>query len=137
MLWHAKHSDTANHIGRQQPARGRQNIGPGKSDATIAVKSEPATAGQRRLAPVDRGRRALRAGEDAGHLGSLVENHEEDVGAIFMLDAGFRCREADAGDRAALLVPVKDPPPVQVLLPGFTVRELPVDLTKADVLLQI
>jgi len=31
-----------------------------------------------------------------------------------------------------LLVPVKDPPPVQVLVPGFTVRELPVDLTNVN-----
>jgi putative heme-binding domain-containing protein len=30
------------------------------------------------------------------------------------------------------LVPVKDPPPVQVLLPGFTVRELPLDLTNIN-----
>lgn len=30
------------------------------------------------------------------------------------------------------LVPVKDPPPVQVLLPGFTVRELPVELTNIN-----
>jgi putative heme-binding domain-containing protein len=39
---------------------------------------------------------------------------------------------SDAGDRTALLVPVKDPPPVQVLLPGFDVRELPVDLTNIN-----
>src|SRR5262245_18859556 len=32
----------------------------------------------------------------------------------------------------APLVPVKDPPPVQMLLPGFTVRELPVDLTNVN-----
>lgn len=38
----------------------------------------------------------------------------------------------DADDRAAQLVPVKNPPPVQVLLPGFTVRELPVDLTNVN-----
>ena len=30
------------------------------------------------------------------------------------------------------LVPVTDPPPVQVLVPGFTVRELPVDLTNVN-----
>lgn len=30
------------------------------------------------------------------------------------------------------LVPVKDPPPVQVLLPGFTVRELPLNLTNIN-----
>lgn len=30
------------------------------------------------------------------------------------------------------LVPVKDPPPVQVLFPGFTVRELPLDLTNIN-----
>jgi putative heme-binding domain-containing protein len=30
------------------------------------------------------------------------------------------------------LVPMKDPPPVQVFLPGFTVRELPVDLTNIN-----
>jgi putative heme-binding domain-containing protein len=38
----------------------------------------------------------------------------------------------DAGGPAATLVPVKDPPPVQVLVPGFTVRELPVDLTNVN-----
>jgi putative heme-binding domain-containing protein len=37
-----------------------------------------------------------------------------------------------ADDRATALVPVKDPPPVQVLLPGFTVRELPVELTNVN-----
>ena len=31
-----------------------------------------------------------------------------------------------------LLVPVKDPPPVQFFLPGFSVRELPVDLTNMN-----
>jgi putative heme-binding domain-containing protein len=30
------------------------------------------------------------------------------------------------------LAPVKDPPPVQVFLPGFTVRQLPVDLTNIN-----
>src|SRR5205085_9217943 len=34
--------------------------------------------------------------------------------------------------RGEILVPVKDPPPVQVLLPGFTVRELPLDLTNIN-----
>lgn len=34
----------------------------------------------------------------------------------------------DAGGSGPPLVPVKDPPPVQVFVPGFTVRELPVDL---------
>ena len=38
----------------------------------------------------------------------------------------------DADGPAAPLVPVKDPPPVQVLLPGFTVRELPLDLTNVN-----
>ncbi len=38
----------------------------------------------------------------------------------------------DTDGQAALLVPVKDPPPVQMLLPGFTVRELPVDLTNIN-----
>lgn len=38
----------------------------------------------------------------------------------------------DADGRGDALVPVKDPPPVQVFLPGFTVRELPVDLTNVN-----
>jgi len=38
----------------------------------------------------------------------------------------------DADGVGVPLVPVKDPPPVQVLLPGFTVRELPVDLTNIN-----
>ncbi len=32
----------------------------------------------------------------------------------------------------AILVPVKDPPPVQTFVPGFTVRELPVGLTNIN-----
>jgi putative heme-binding domain-containing protein len=38
----------------------------------------------------------------------------------------------DASGAGLPLVPVKDPPPVQVLLPGFTVRELPLDLTNIN-----
>ncbi len=38
----------------------------------------------------------------------------------------------DADGPGVPLVPVKDPPPVQVLLPGFVVRELPVDLTNIN-----
>src|SRR5262245_18882929 len=34
--------------------------------------------------------------------------------------------------RVEALVPVKDAPPFQVLVPGFTVRELPVDLTNIN-----
>ncbi|QDU22817.1 ThuA domain-containing protein [Urbifossiella limnaea] len=36
------------------------------------------------------------------------------------------------GSGGAPLVLVKDPPPVQMFLPGFTVRELPVDLTNIN-----
>lgn len=39
---------------------------------------------------------------------------------------------ADASGGTAILTQMKDPPPVQVLLPGFTVRELPVDLTNIN-----
>jgi putative heme-binding domain-containing protein len=35
-------------------------------------------------------------------------------------------------DTAEALVPVKNPPPVQVLRPGFAVREMPVDLTNVN-----
>jgi putative heme-binding domain-containing protein len=38
----------------------------------------------------------------------------------------------DADGQAVPLVPVKDPPPLQVLLPGFTVRRLPVDLSNIN-----
>jgi putative heme-binding domain-containing protein len=38
----------------------------------------------------------------------------------------------DGDGRSEPLVPVKDPPPVQVFLPGFSVRELPVDLTNIN-----
>jgi putative heme-binding domain-containing protein len=38
----------------------------------------------------------------------------------------------DAAGRGNLLVPVANPPPVQVLVPGFTVRELPVNLTNIN-----
>ena len=37
--------------------------------------------------------------------------------------------EFTTGER---LVPVSDPPPVQVLLPGFAVRELPIDITNVN-----
>jgi len=39
---------------------------------------------------------------------------------------------ADADGDIAMLEPVKDPPPVQMLLPGFTVDELPLDLTNIN-----
>ncbi|MCI0358310.1 MAG: ThuA domain-containing protein [Planctomycetaceae bacterium] len=38
----------------------------------------------------------------------------------------------DSDGRSQPLVPVKDPPPVQVFAPGFSVRELPVDLTNIN-----
>ena len=38
----------------------------------------------------------------------------------------------DSEEGGELLVPVKDAPPVQVFLPGFSVRELPVDLTNIN-----
>ncbi len=38
----------------------------------------------------------------------------------------------DGDGRSEPLVPVKDPPPVQVFLPGFSVRELPADLTNIN-----
>jgi putative heme-binding domain-containing protein len=38
----------------------------------------------------------------------------------------------DADGPSVPLIPVKDPPPVQMLVPGFTVRELPVDLTNIN-----
>ncbi len=39
---------------------------------------------------------------------------------------------ADGDGRSEPLLPVKDPPPVQVFLPGFSVRELPLDLTNLN-----
>lgn len=42
-------------------------------------------------------------------------------------------REANAGrDRLQPLKPAADPPPVQVFIPGFDVRELPIDLTNIN-----
>jgi putative heme-binding domain-containing protein len=38
----------------------------------------------------------------------------------------------DGDGGGEVLTPVKDPPPVQMFLPGFTVRELPVDLTNIN-----
>jgi putative heme-binding domain-containing protein len=38
----------------------------------------------------------------------------------------------DGDGRGELLLAVKDPPPVQMFLPGFTVREIPVDLTNVN-----
>ena len=38
----------------------------------------------------------------------------------------------DAPDIGERLVPVKDAPPVQVLVPGFSVKQLPVDLTNVN-----
>src|SRR5262249_37438203 len=38
----------------------------------------------------------------------------------------------DGDGRGERLVTVADPPPVQVLVPGFTVKELPVDLTNIN-----
>ena len=59
-------------------------------------------AGQSRPAPVDRRRRALRAGEDAGDLGPLVEDHDQEIGAVLVFDAGFRSGDTDALDRRQL-----------------------------------
>jgi putative heme-binding domain-containing protein len=42
---------------------------------------------------------------------------------------GLKTTPANGGHA---LVTVKDPPPVQMLVPGFTVRELPVELTNID-----
>src|SRR5262245_40065639 len=39
---------------------------------------------------------------------------------------------ADGDGRAEVLLPIKDPPPVQVFVPGFSVREVPVDLTNIN-----
>lgn len=36
------------------------------------------------------------------------------------------------GGIGEVLVPVADPPPVQMLLPGFTVRQLPIDITNVN-----
>lgn len=38
----------------------------------------------------------------------------------------------DAGGPGQVLVPVKDPPPVQMFVPGFHVRELPLNLTNIN-----
>ncbi|HEY2911186.1 MAG TPA: ThuA domain-containing protein, partial [Gemmataceae bacterium] len=38
----------------------------------------------------------------------------------------------EPGGPGNLLVPIADPPPIQVLVPGFTVRELPLDLTNIN-----
>jgi putative heme-binding domain-containing protein len=38
----------------------------------------------------------------------------------------------DSPTAGNLLVPIADPPPVQVFVPGFTVRELPVELTNVN-----
>jgi putative heme-binding domain-containing protein len=47
--------------------------------------------------------------------------------------AGLKADPPPDGDsRAEALVPVADPPPVQMLVPGFTVRQLPLDLTNVN-----
>ena len=55
-----------------------------------------------RAAPVDRRRRAFRAGEDAGDRRARVEQREQHVGAALVADAGLGGREAHAGDRRQL-----------------------------------
>jgi putative heme-binding domain-containing protein len=42
---------------------------------------------------------------------------------------------ADADGDIAMLEPIEDPPPIQTLLPGFSVNELPVELTNINNLL--
>ena len=66
--------------------------------------------------------RALPADEAAKVRAYLAAKH-----------AGLRQQLPPDADGAAVpLEPVKDPPPVQVLVPGFAVRELPVDLTNVN-----
>ncbi len=66
--------------------------------------------------------RALSDGEAKTVRGYLAAKH-----------AALKANLPPDGDgRAEPLVPVPDPPPVQVFLPGFTVRQLPVDLTNIN-----
>ena len=48
--------------------------------------------------------------------------------------SGLRAQPVALGEGERLLVPVKNPPPLQMLVPGFTVRELPLSLTNIDCL---
>ena len=50
-------------------------------------------------APVDRRARAFRSGEDARDGGALVEQRQQNVGAVLVADAGRRRRKAHACDR--------------------------------------
>ena len=52
-----------------------------------------------RAAPIDRRRRAFRAGEDAGHGGARVEQRQQHVGAPGIADAGRGGCQPHAGDR--------------------------------------
>jgi putative heme-binding domain-containing protein len=46
--------------------------------------------------------------------------------------AGLKAALPPDGGAGEILKPVKDPPPIQVFVPGFTVRELPVELTNIN-----
>ena len=74
---------------------------PVKALALPELTSErPRLAGfQRRLAPVDRRRRAFRPGEDAGDRRALVEDGKQHVAPVLVLDAGLGGGKTDARDR--------------------------------------
>ena len=58
---------------------------------------------------------------------------EEEVKKVrAYLDAKYGAIKDTLPSDGETLVTVKDPPPVQMLVPGFTVRELPVDLTNVN-----
>src|SRR5207247_396412 len=65
-----------------------------------------------------------------------VLSSDESQAARGYLDAKYaplkNALPPDVGDGGELLTPVKDPPPVQVLVPGFSVRELPLNLSNIN-----
>ncbi len=93
-------ADDLGHHARRQPRRFAPALaGEGVGIAGIDQQRPRLARGKRRLAPLDRRRRAFRPGEDAGDLGALVEEHEQHVAAVAVLDAGLGRGKAHPADR--------------------------------------
>ena len=65
----------------------------------LTTRTRAELVGELLAAPIDRRRRRLGLGEDAGHLGSRRHHHQQDIGAVAIFDAGLARRQPYARKR--------------------------------------